>query len=196
MEERIQELLREFRVPAEEADRIDLIARLALRVASAEQRLDRLAGELVAAAERGLALAKKGDLRKAVRGDLMAGVTDKAGAYDAALMEVAERREALALAAEMARLKRREPRRAPELAERDPVTWTWDGKPHSGKVDQLIGERVFVLDAETGATWVLPAADLTKVEPAKALEHANCRGFDNQETYWHCYTHELYEQQF
>lgn len=46
------------------------------------------------------------------------------------------------------------------------------------------------------ARWYLPAAELTKVPPAKVDEHLACQGFDNQEFYWHCYTHELYRQSF
>lgn len=197
MEQRIKELLQEYRVPAEDADRIDLIARLALRVVSAEQRLERLSGEIIAAAERGVAAAKKGDLRKAVRGDLLAAVTDKAGAFDAALMEVAERREALALAAEIARLKRtKEPTPEPKVAERDQVTWvwSWDQAKRRGTVQQLIDDRAWVHEPASGTTWVLPAAELTKVESAMATDHALCAGFDRQLNHWHCYTHELFEQ--
>ncbi|MDG4796944.1 hypothetical protein [Micromonospora sp. WMMD1082] len=169
MEERIQELLRAYRVPAEDADRIDLIARLALRVASAEQRLERVTGELIAAAERGLELAKKGDLRKTVRGQLTAGAVDKAGAYDAVLMEVAERRAALGLAAEMARLKR--PKPAASAAVESPVRRAvvlvgWDGasRPiyrYRDEMDLADAQRSTVAAADSSARDAAPTDEPT-----------------------------------
>ncbi|MFR9780436.1 hypothetical protein ACL02O_30855 [Micromonospora sp. MS34] len=193
MEKRVQELVVEFGVEAEGAVRWGLVGQLAVRVAEAERELERHAAELTGATEDAVVAAKAGDLRAAVRGDLLAAVSDKAAAVDAALMKVAERREALAVFAESVKAAR--PKPAPELAERDVVTWTWDGVEHRGLVDQVKGVSVVVVDPDE-TRWYLPAAELTKVPPAKADEHFDCLGFDNQEFYWHCYTHEVYRQSF
>ncbi|MDG4796943.1 hypothetical protein [Micromonospora sp. WMMD1082] len=50
--------------------------------------------------------ATAGYLRTSVRGDLLAAVSDKAAAFDAALMKVAERRTALAFVAESVKANR------------------------------------------------------------------------------------------
>ncbi|MFU8873219.1 hypothetical protein [Micromonospora sp. SL4-19] len=193
MEKRVNELAVEFGVEAEAADQWGLVAQLARQVVEAERELERHARELTGATEDAVATAKAGDLLTAVRGDLLAAVTDKAAAFDAALMKVAERRTALAYVAESVKAAR--PKPAPELAERDVVTWTWDGREERGVVDQVKGDKVVVVDAGE-VRWYLPAAELTKVPPAKVDDHLGCRGFDNQEFYWHCYTHELYRQSF
>ncbi|MEV4814930.1 hypothetical protein [Micromonospora tulbaghiae] len=192
MQERVNELAAQFGVEAEAADQWGLIAQLARSVVEAERELERHARELTGATEDAVVTAKAGDLRTSVRGDLLAAVSDKAAAVDAALMKVAERRQALALVAESVKAARPEP--APELAERDEVTWTLGRTAHRGKVDQVIDGRVWVKDTENEVTWVLLAAEVTKVSPAKADEHYECRGFSNEEFYWHCHTHELYEQ--
>ncbi|SCG15518.1 hypothetical protein GA0070610_1752 [Micromonospora echinofusca] len=103
MEKRVNELLAEFKVEAEGADRCGLVAKLAFRVVEAERSLERLADELTVATEGAVYNAKAGDLRASVRGDLLAAVSGKAAAVDAALMKVAERREALAIVAESVR---------------------------------------------------------------------------------------------
>ena len=192
MEKRVNELATEFGVEAEAADQWGLIAQLARSVVEAERELERHARELTGATEDAVVTAKAGDLRTSVRGDLLAAVSDKAGAVDAALMKVAERRQALALVAESVKAAR--PKPAPELAERDEVTWKLGRAEHRGKVDQVIDGRVWVIDRENEVTWVLAANEVTKVEPAKLAEHADCRGFDSQDQHWHCHTHELYEQ--
>ncbi|MEU0151529.1 hypothetical protein [Micromonospora fulviviridis] len=194
MQERVNELAGQFGVEAEAADQWGLIAQLARAVVEAERELARHAAELTGATEDAVVTAKAGDLRTSVRGDLLAAVSDKAAAVDAALVKVAERRQALALVAESVKAARPEP--APELAERDEVTWTLGGRTERGKVDQVIDGRVWVKDAENEVTWVLLAAEVTKVEPAKADDHYQCRGFANEETYWHCYTHGLFNQSF
>ncbi|SCL70458.1 hypothetical protein GA0070606_5406 [Micromonospora citrea] len=194
MEKRVNELATEFGVEAEAADQWGLIAQLARAVVEAERELARHSRELIGATEDAVVTAKAGDLRTSVRGDLLAAVSDKAAAVDGALMKVAERRQALALVAESVKAAR--PKPAPELAERDEVTWTLGGREHRGKVSQVVDGRAFVVDAENEVTWVLLAAEVTKVPPAKADDHVGCRGFDNQEFYWHCYTHEVYNQSF
>ncbi|MFE9690864.1 hypothetical protein [Micromonospora sp. NPDC005806] len=193
MEKRVNELATEFGVEAEAADQWGLIAQLARAVVEAERELERHSRELIGATEDAVVTAKAGDLRTSVRGDLLAAVSDKAAALDSALVKVAERRQALALVAESVKAAR--PKPAPELAEHDVVTWTWDGAEHRGVVDQVVGASVVVVDPDE-ARWRLPAAELTKVPPAKADDHLGCQGFDSQEFYWHCYTHELYRQSF
>ncbi|TDB80937.1 hypothetical protein [Micromonospora sp. KC721] len=106
MEKRVQELLVEFGVEAEGADRAGLITQLAVRVVEAERELERNAAELTAATENAVAAAKVGDLRTTVRGDLLAAVSSKAATVDAALSKVAERRTALALVAESVKVNR------------------------------------------------------------------------------------------
>ncbi|MET8352653.1 hypothetical protein [Micromonospora sp. NPDC005206] len=193
MEKRVNELAGQFGVEAEAADQWGLIAQLARQVVEAEREVERHARELTGATEDAVVTAKAGDLRTSVRGDLLAAVSDKAAALDSALVKVAERRQALAIVAESVKAAR--PKPAPELAERDVVTWTWDGQEHRGLVDQVKGGGVVVVDPDD-VRWHLPAAELTKVPPAKAAEHLDCPGFDNQEDYWHCYTHEVYRQSF
>ncbi|WP_435586197.1 hypothetical protein [Micromonospora aurantiaca (nom. illeg.)] len=106
MEKRVNELVAEFGVEAEGADRYGLVAQLAARVAEAERELERAGAELTGATEDAMVNAKAGDLRTAVRGDLLAAVSDKAAAFDAALMKVAERRTALAYIAESVKASR------------------------------------------------------------------------------------------
>jgi hypothetical protein len=192
MERRVRDLLGEFEVEREGADRMGLVAQLAVRVVLAEQEMERRAGELTVAISNGVDAAKRGDLRTMTRGDLMAAVTDKAAVYDAALMKVAERREVLAMTAEKVRAERA-PELLVQLAEGDAVSWTWDGAAHTGKVDLVKGGKAVVLDPE-GARWYLPTGELTKVEPASPLDHVDCAGFDQQVNHWHCHTHELFEQ--
>lgn len=103
-----------------------LIAQLTRQVVEAERELERHARELTGATEDAVVTAKAGDLRTSVRGDLLAAVSDKAAAVDAALMKVAERRQSLAIVAESVKAAR--PKPAPELAEGDVVTWTWDAR--------------------------------------------------------------------
>ncbi|WDZ84021.1 hypothetical protein [Micromonospora cathayae] len=100
MENRIKELLAEFGVEAEGAEPFGMVARMAAWVAEAERELERHTAELTVATENAVVAAKSGDLRTSVRGDLLAAVSGKAAAVDAALMKVAERRTALAFAAE------------------------------------------------------------------------------------------------
>ncbi|MEH1014620.1 hypothetical protein V6U90_16100 [Micromonospora sp. CPCC 206060] len=106
MESRVNELLAEFNVATEGADRGGMVARLAAWVAEAERELERHTAELTEATRGALAAAKAGDLRTSVRGDLLAAVSGKAAAVDAALMKVAERRGALAFVAENAKSSR------------------------------------------------------------------------------------------
>ncbi len=106
MENRVEELLKEFGVEAEGADRGGLILQLTVRVAEAERELERQADELTRATANAVVTAKAGDLRTAVRGDLLAAVSDKAAAVDAALMKVTERRTALAFVAESVKANR------------------------------------------------------------------------------------------
>ncbi|WP_319461241.1 hypothetical protein [Micromonospora sp. RTP1Z1] len=193
MEKRVNELAGQFGVEAEAADQWGLIAQLARAVVEAERELERHARELTGATEDAVVTAKAGDLRTSVRGDLLAAVSDKAAALDSALVKVAERRQALAIVAESVKAAR--PKPAPELAEGDVVTWTWDGVEHRGVVDQVAGSGVIVVDPDE-VRWHLPAAELAKVPPAKVDDHLGCQGFDHQEFYWHCYTHELYRQSF
>ncbi|MBM0227978.1 hypothetical protein [Micromonospora sp. ATA51] len=197
LESGVHGLLVEFKVEEEGRDRHGLIAQMALRVVLAEQQLERLADELQAAVEKGVGDARRGDLRTSVAGGLLAAVSGKAAAYDAALMRVAERREILAMAAERVRAAREaaEAKPAPELADGDEVSWTWDGEKRTGKVGGVASGLARIAERD-GEVWVLPIGELTKVPPANAMEHADCQGFDNQEFYWHCYTHEVFNQQF
>ncbi|NLU77774.1 hypothetical protein HCA58_05060 [Micromonospora sp. HNM0581] len=106
MENRINELLAEFGVEAEGAERGGLVFQLTVRLVEAERELERQAAELTEATASAVAVAKAGDLRTSVRGDLLAGVSDKAAAVDAALMKVAERRTALAFVVESVKANR------------------------------------------------------------------------------------------
>ncbi|MFU8849436.1 hypothetical protein ACNAW0_00355 [Micromonospora sp. SL1-18] len=87
---------------------------------------------------------------------------------------------------------------APEPAEKDRVCWDapWEPTERTGTVKQVRDGMVWVQEDDADSTWVLGVERVTKVEPAKAVDHLDCRGFDNQEFYWHCYTHELYRQEF
>lgn len=106
MEQRVRELLGEYQVPVEVVDPSDLATQLAIRLAEVERAVEAAAREVQRATELAVASAKQGDLRAMTRGSLIAAVTDKAAAFDAALMRVAERREALALVAHDVRQKR------------------------------------------------------------------------------------------
>ncbi|MEV0430419.1 hypothetical protein [Micromonospora sp. NPDC050495] len=201
MEKRVDELLAEFKVEAEGADRYGLVAQLALRVVQAEQELERHSHELIGATEGAVVGAKAGELRTSVRGDLLAAVSGKAAAVDAAMMKVAERREALAIVAEgvkAAREAKPEEKPLPELAEKDQVRWDalWEPTRRHGEVMQVRDGMVWVQESGADTVWVMGVERVEKVEPGTAMDHADCRGFDNQEFYWHCYTHEVYNQSF
>ncbi|MFG3602602.1 hypothetical protein [Micromonospora chersina] len=201
MEKRVQELLAEFKVEAEGADRWGLVAQLALRVVQAEQELERHTRELTGATEDAVVGAKAGELRTSVRGDLLAAVSGKAAVVDAAMMKVAERREALAIVAESVRgTAEAEPesKPAPEVAEGDDVTWeaAWEPTKRFGKVRQVRDGMVWVDERDADTVWALGVERVTVVPPANPMDHADCQGFDNQEFYWHCYTHEVYHQSF
>lgn len=113
MQERVNELATEFGVEAETADQWGLVAMLARQVVEAERELARHSRELIGATEDAVVTAKAGDLRTSVRGDLLAAVSGKAAAVDAALMKLAERRQALAIVAESVKKAR------PESAEHE-----------------------------------------------------------------------------
>jgi len=100
VESRLRTILAEYGLEVEPGS---LATALAVRVVDAEREVERMAEALSGATEDAAASAKAGDLRRSVRGDLLAAVTDKAAALDAALMKVAERREALAMTAEFAK---------------------------------------------------------------------------------------------
>ncbi|MFG1660701.1 hypothetical protein ACGFIY_29605 [Micromonospora chersina] len=201
MENRVSELLAEFKVEAEGADRYGLVAQLAVRVVEAEREVERHSRELIGATEDAVVTAKSGDLRASVRGDLLAAVSDKAAAVDAALMKVAERRMALAIVAEgvkAARAAKPEEKPLPDLAEKDQVRWEAAREPtrRDGTVMQVRDGMVWVQESGADTVWVMGVERVEKVEPGTAMDHADCRGFDNQEFYWHCYTHEVYNQSF
>lgn len=87
---------------------------------------------------------------------------------------------------------------APELAEKDRVRWTapWEPTNRTGTVMQVRDGMVWIQQDDADGVWVTGVDQVAKIEPAKAADHLDCRGFDNQEFYWHCYTHELYRQEF
>ncbi|WFE47610.1 hypothetical protein [Verrucosispora sp. WMMD1129] len=106
MENRINELLKEFGIEAEGAERGGMVLQLTVRLVEAERELERQAAELTEATANAVAVATAGDLRTSVRGDLLAAVTDKAAVVDAALMKVSERRTALAFVAQSVKANR------------------------------------------------------------------------------------------
>ncbi|WFE47611.1 hypothetical protein [Verrucosispora sp. WMMD1129] len=87
---------------------------------------------------------------------------------------------------------------APDLAEKDQVRWDapWGPADRSGTVMYVRDGRVWVQESGEDAVWVMRVEEVTRVEPANVDDHIDCRGFDNQEFYWHCYTHEVYRQSF
>jgi NAD(P)-dependent dehydrogenase (short-subunit alcohol dehydrogenase family) len=100
MEQRVRDLLGEYGVTVTAIDPSDVATQLAIRLAEAERATEAAAGEVQKATEQALDLAKAGDLRTTTRGSLMAAIAARAAEFDAALVQVAERRYALALVAQ------------------------------------------------------------------------------------------------
>ncbi|MGI5151366.1 hypothetical protein ACQEVC_34220 [Plantactinospora sp. CA-294935] len=100
MEQRVRDLLGEYGVTVAAIDPRDLATQLAIRLAEAERALETAAGEVQKATARAVELATARDLRTTTRGSLMAAIADRAAEFDAALVRVAERRDALALVAQ------------------------------------------------------------------------------------------------
>ncbi len=86
----------------------------------------------------------------------------------------------------------------PDLAEKDQVRWDapWEPTKRTGVVMHVRDGMVWIQEDGADAVWVMGVERVAKVEPANVDDHFDCRGFDNQEFYWHCYTHELYRQSF